>query len=139
LISASMTGRCKALNRIEQAGTGRFAFCRAAALWSGARPEKKVAAAYLQGYNSVKPLSEKEKETLEFMAQVAAIRFALARAVIIANAPEGVEVATRPPAALLEHYKYWHKAERRGGKADKLLRSHRPVARCARNWVNSGV
>jgi len=94
----------------------------AAAMGPGGKLDMHVASAYLNGYDSVKPLTPEERRTLEFMGQAAAIRWALYRTLLIADTPAGAIVSTRVPTAPLQQYEFWHEAEKSNARiADRLL------------------
>jgi Ser/Thr protein kinase RdoA (MazF antagonist) len=86
----------------------------AAAMGRQGRLDHRIAASYLEAYQKVRPISQEEAETLEFMGQVSAIRWALSRLMLIANTPEGAIVNARSPLPLIEQYQFWHEMEAQG-------------------------
>ena len=76
------------------------------------RPD--LAAAFLKGYESVRPLEAVEREALPTLCRGAALRFLLTRTVDWLNVPPGALVRPHDPKAFSARLRHWQNADAQG-------------------------
>ena len=93
--------------------TGAMAYDLAVthAAWSfdarGVRLDHEIGAALLAGYESVRPLEEKEREALPVLAEGACLRFVASRAEDWFDTPEGAQVQRKDPRDFLRRWEIY--------------------------------
>jgi homoserine kinase type II len=80
----------------------------------GRRFRPDLSAALLAGYESLRPLSEQEREALPLLARGAALRFALSRAYDWLNTPAGALVTRKDPMAFARRLAFYAEPANRG-------------------------
>lgn len=73
----------------------------------GSRFDPAISAALLEGYASVRPLSDDEQRALPLLARGAALRFTLTRAYDWVNTPADALVTKKDPAAFARRLEYY--------------------------------
>jgi homoserine kinase type II len=74
---------------------------------SGSRFDPAISACLLQGYDSVRPLSEDERAALPVLARGAAMRFLMTRAYDWLNTPAGALVTRKDPLAFARRLTFY--------------------------------
>lgn len=80
----------------------------------GTRFDPEISRALLEGYESVRPLSDEERAALPLLARAAAMRFLSTRAYDWMNTPEDALVTPKDPLAFARRLDFYASAENRG-------------------------
>jgi homoserine kinase type II len=83
--------------------------------------EPQKGGALLEGYDSVRPLSEREREAMPILARGAAVRFLLTRSYDWLNTPKDALVARKDPADYVRRLKFHQSVESIADYAPQII------------------